>query len=264
MALFTDGPISCIEDLTAQDSQLLSVASVEGIDTTQKSAIAQEEVAMDLIAALRRVGCAGHLFWLAPQFKLDNVVVTPPLKLWHTARALELFYQDAYNNQLNDRYAGKRNQFHDMAKWAFGKLIEIGVGIAGTPVPSAAIPVLAPFTGALPDGVYYVTMAWVNRIAEEGAPATASTIATASSTFLVEPVNAGPVDAEPVSAPENAAGWNVYAGVSPDAMFRQNASLLSVGQAWEQPATLVQEGSLPGKGQKPTYLQPLPRILQRG
>ncbi len=192
MALFTDGPISCIEDLTAQDSQLLSVASVEGIDTTQKSAIAQEEVAMDLIGALRRNGCPGHLFWLAPQFKLDNVVVTPSLKLWHTARALELFYQDAYNNQLNDRYAGKRNQFHDLAKWAFGKLIEIGVGIAGTPVPRAAIPVLAPFTGALPDGVYYVTMAWVNRIGEEGAPATATTIATTSSTFLVEPVNAEP------------------------------------------------------------------------
>ena len=37
MALFTDGPISCIEDLTAQDSQLLNVASVEGIDMTQKT-----------------------------------------------------------------------------------------------------------------------------------------------------------------------------------------------------------------------------------
>jgi hypothetical protein len=254
MALFTDGPISCIEDLTAQDSQLLSVASVEGIDTTQKIAIAQEEVAMNLIGTLRSSGAAGHQFWLAPQLRLDNVVVTPSLKLWHTARALELVYQDAYNSQLNDRYAGKRNQFHDLARWAFGKLIEIGVGIAGSPVPRAEIPVLAPFTGAMPDGVYYVTMAWVNRIGEEGAPATPETIMTASSTFLVEPIN----------PPENASGWNVYAGPSPDAMFRQNGSLLSVGQAWEQPSALVQVGYLPGKGQKPTYLQPLPRILQRG
>ena len=145
MALFTDGPISGIEDLTAQDSQLLNVASVEGIDTTQKIAIAQEDVAMDLIGVLRQFGYADQLFWLAPQPKLDMVVVTPPLKLWHTARALELFYMDAYNSQLNDRYAGKRDQFHDLAKWAYSKLIEIGVGIAGTPMERAAIPALTPF-----------------------------------------------------------------------------------------------------------------------
>ena len=59
MALFTDGPISCIEDLTAQDSQLLNVASVEGIDTTQKMAIAQEELAMDLIGVLTPVWLRG-------------------------------------------------------------------------------------------------------------------------------------------------------------------------------------------------------------
>ena len=72
MALFTDGPISCIEDLTAQDSQLLNVASVEGIDTTQKMALAQEELAMDLIGVLRQFGYAEQLFWLAPQPKLDR------------------------------------------------------------------------------------------------------------------------------------------------------------------------------------------------
>jgi hypothetical protein len=254
MALFTDGPISSIEDLTAQDSQLLNVASVEGIDTTQKIAIAQEEVAMDLIGALRRFGYADQLFWLAPQPKLDTVVVTPPLKLWHTARTLELFYTDAYNSQLNDRYAGKRDQFHDLAKWAYSKLIEIGVGVAGTPVERAAISVLSSFPGALPDGLYYVTTTWVNRVGEEGAPAAPATIATTSSTFLVE---SG-------TAPGTAAGWNVYVGTSPDAMYRQNSVLIATSQTWQQPGTLIQIGSLPGKGQKPTYLQPLPRILQRG
>ena len=34
MALFTDGPASSIEDLAAQDSQVLNVASSEGIDLT--------------------------------------------------------------------------------------------------------------------------------------------------------------------------------------------------------------------------------------
>jgi hypothetical protein len=254
MALFTDGPISCIEDLTAQDSQLLNVASVEGIDTTRKIAIAQEEVAMELTGALRRFGYADQFFWLAPQPKLDSIVVTPPLKLWHTARTLELVYMDAYNSQLNDRYAGKRDQFHDLAKWAYSKLIEIGAGIAGTPVSRAAIPTLTPFPGALPDGVYYATVTWVNRAGEEGAPAEPTTVATASSTFLVD---AG-------AAPVNAAAWNVYAGIAPQAMYRQNTTLLVTGQTWEQPSALTQSGPLPGKGQKPTYLQPLPRIIQRG
>ena len=42
-----------------------------------------------------------------------QVVVTPPLKLWHTFRTLEMVYGDAYNSQLNDRYAGKRDEFHE-------------------------------------------------------------------------------------------------------------------------------------------------------
>jgi hypothetical protein len=254
MALFTDGPISSIEDLTAQDSQLLNVASVEGIDASQKIAIAQEEVAMDLLGVLNRFGYSDRLFWLAPQPNLDMVVVTPSLKLWHTARALELFYMDAYNSQLNDRYAGKRDQFHELAKWAYGKLIEIGIGIAGVPVSQAEVPTLTPFPGSLPDGIYYVTMTWVNRAGEESAPATPTTIATTSSTFLVEPG----------AAPANGSGWNIYAGTAPDAMYRQNDPLLEPGQTWEQPATVLQIGNLPGKGQKPNYLQPLPRIIQRG
>ena len=43
MALFTDGPASNIEDLTAQDSQLSERGELEGIDVTRKLALAQEE-----------------------------------------------------------------------------------------------------------------------------------------------------------------------------------------------------------------------------
>jgi hypothetical protein len=254
MALFTDGPISSIEDLTAQDSQLPTVASVEGIDVTQKIAIAQDQLAMQLLTALNRFGYFDQLFSLAPQPKLDNVVVTPPLKLWHTARSLELVYSDAYNSQLNDRYAGKRDQFQALAKWAYEKLIELGAGIAAEPIQRAAMPTVTAFPGALADGLYYVTMAWVDGKGEQGAAATETAISTTSSTFLVEPVNSPPV----------AAGWNVYAGAAPETMFQQNSSLVSLGQTWEQPAPLVLVGALPGKGQKPTYLQPLPRVIQRG
>ena len=153
MALFTDGPISSIEDMTAQDSQLPTVASVEGIDVTQKIAIAQDQLAMELLTRLNRFGYLDQLFWLAPQPKLDSVVVTPPLKLWHTARSLELVYSDAYNSQLNDRYAGKRDQFQALAKWAYEKLIELGAGIAAEPIQRAAMPtVIAVSGGSWPTG----------------------------------------------------------------------------------------------------------------
>ena len=87
MALFTDGPASCMEDLTAQDSQLLDVASVEGIDVTQKLFLAQDELALELNALLSRLSNMDQLFWLAPQPNLGSVVVTPALKLWHTFRS---------------------------------------------------------------------------------------------------------------------------------------------------------------------------------
>ena len=100
MALFTDGPASNIEDLTAQDSQLLNVANSEGIDVTVKLALAQEAIGIHL------EGLLGE----GPHRSLRHVVVTPPLRLWHTYRTLESVYRDAYNSQLNDRYAGKRDQ----------------------------------------------------------------------------------------------------------------------------------------------------------
>ena len=42
MALFTDGPISSIEDLRGHDTQIVEIANVEGIDVTKKLALAQE------------------------------------------------------------------------------------------------------------------------------------------------------------------------------------------------------------------------------
>ena len=52
MALFMDGPISNIDDLAGQDSQLLDVANVEGIDVTRKLALAQDEASEYGSAAL--------------------------------------------------------------------------------------------------------------------------------------------------------------------------------------------------------------------
>src|SRR5947209_10460018 len=132
MALFTDGPVSCILDLTARDTQLLNVAVAEGIDVTQKLALAQDELALEVATLLTRSSYVDQMLSFSAQPDLGSVVVTPAMKLWHTLRSLELVYADAYNNQLNDRYAGKRDQFRKMADSAYETLVQIGIGIVSS------------------------------------------------------------------------------------------------------------------------------------
>ena len=257
MALFTDAPPSSIDDLVAQDTQLLSVLQVEGIDVTQKLALAWDELGLELSTMLNTFGAENRLFWQPPRTNLNTVVVTPSLKLWHTFRSLEMVYEDACNNQLNNRYAGKRTFFHQRAVWAWQKLAAIGVGMTATPVAKAAIPSVSavPVMGApLADGMYYVTSAWVNQSGEEGAAADAASVSTVTGSFEVQP---GP-------APQNATGWNIYAGTDPNGMTMQNGAVLAAGQTWVQPVPLAVGGRGPGSGQAPSYLKVVPPVIQRG
>jgi hypothetical protein len=245
MALFTDGPAASVDDLTGQDSQLLDVATTEGIDITKKLALAHEELGIELAELLARAGSA------APA---ANVAVTPALKLWHALRTLELVYGDAYQNQLNDRYAGKRNEFGRRARWAFDKLAGSGIGMVWEPVPRAAPPTLAAAPGALPNDTYYVTMAWLNGPGEEGSCSPVASISLTDSGLMVTPA----------TAPAAATAWNVYVGNSPDTMTRQNLSSNAPGQAWLQLGGITSDGPSPGEGQAPGYVQVITRILQRG
>jgi hypothetical protein len=138
-------------------------------------------------------------------------------------------------------------------------LSQAGIGVASVPVPRAAMPVVtaaaAPAPGTpLPDETYYATMAWVNAGGEDGASAVPATLATSGSSLLVQPAG---------NPPKTAAGWNVYVGAGPDSMALQNGSPIAVGQTWLQPAPLA-AGRPPGPGQRPSYLKPVPRVIQRG
>jgi hypothetical protein len=257
MALFTDGLASSIDDLSAQDAQLADVASAENIDVTRKLALAQEEVALGLDALLTAMSYPEQSLWLSPRPCVNCVVVTPALRLWHSYRALEMVYADAFNSQLNDRYAGKRDQFHALANWAYDKLVRIGAGVVFDPIRRAAMPSVTAASGgaaALPDATYYATMAWINKAGEEGASAPPATVATVGGTLLVAP-------ADP---PKNAAGWNVYVGGDPDGMFRQNGTPIGATQTWTQPGPLAASGRRAGQGQVPNYIKPVPRLIQRG
>ncbi len=254
MALYIDGPPSSIEDLSAQDSQLLDVATTEGINVTGKLALAYEQLGIEMEGLLRRLVPAG--WWMAPwpSTRIASVVVTKPLRLWHTYRTLKLFYGDAYYNQSNDRYAHKRDEFELQATWAYEKLIEAGVGIAKDPVPIAETPTVTPAAGLLPMGTYYVTASWVNAAGQEGSPAVPASLSVSNQTLMVQMVN----------VPANAVGWNAYIGAAPDQMIRQNVAPIGTGANWLQPSVLMASGPVPGDGQRPTYFQPIPRLIQRG
>jgi hypothetical protein len=252
MALFTDGPVSTIGELAEHDSQLLNVATVEGIDVTTKLALAQEELAVELDTLLEPASALQPVY--PGRARLEHVVVTPPLRLWHTYRSLEMVYQDAYNNQLNDRYAKKRDQFRDLGRWAQDRLIRLGVGFAGHPVPKADEPQVSPTPGSLADGTYYVTVTWVNAQGNEGVSADPVNVTTAGSTFVVSPR----------CPPAVAVGWNVYAGVDPERLVRQNASLNAMGATWMQPGVLVTDGPRTGHGQEPDTVQSIARRISRG
>ena len=254
MALFSDGSVSSMDDLTAQDSQLAAVASVEGIDVTQKLALAYDQLAMELTGLTGRFTVAAERFWMSPVITLSNIAVTPALKLWHSGRTLDLFYGDAYFTQLNDRYKAKQAQFQALSRWAYQKLVQIGVGIVVNPVPQAPTPALNTVPGALPDGTYYVTAAWVGANGQVGAAACPNAVATSTSSFT----------ATPGTAPAAATGWNVYVGPSADSMVQQNGAPLPLNNVWVQPLGLISSGTAPGTGQSPNYYLPLPRTLQRG
>jgi hypothetical protein len=253
MALFTDGPASSMEDLMAQDTQVLNVANVEGIDIAQKLFLAQEELGLELHTLLDGSTRAEPAFWLTPAATIQNVVVTPALKLWHTFRTLQMVYQDAYSDQLNDRYAAKRDQFEQRANWAYDKLLLVGIGIVGSPVPKAKEPQVVSAAGSLANGTYYVTIAWTNNKGQAGVPSLPTVFTSVASTLLVQPS----------VPPTSAAGWNVYVGTDPGALSQQNASPIAVAQPWLQPTTIA-AGSVPGWGQSPDYLLPAPRMILRG
>jgi hypothetical protein len=254
MALLSDGSISGLDDLAAQDSQILDIANEEGINVTQKMELAQGEIEMELTSLLESLKLAAWPFSLILEPRINNIVVTPALQLWHTYCTLEMVYADAYSDQLNDRYAAKRDQFHEFANWAREKLIQNGLGICTNPVPQAATPLLIATPGNLADGTYYVTMTWVNQAGEEGSGGVPDAITTAQSTFAVQPV----------SPPGNVTGWNVYVGQTPGTMVIQNDGPIATGEVWQQPAVLITTGRTPGTGQAPNFLKSIPRVLQRG
>jgi hypothetical protein len=262
MALFTDAPLTTLDQLAAQDSAVLDVSSTEGIDATAKLTLAQNELGAELFAAASRSPFSTgspSLWWpgmiMTSTLQLSSIVATQPLQMWHAFHTLELVYRDAYYNQLNDRYLAKWNAYIDLSKWASGLLFQTGIGMVTDPIAIAQAPQVNITSGTWPASLYFVQVAWLNARGEEGMPS-AATSATAPRQSSIEVISN--------NAPANAVGWNVYVGSTVDSIMLQNAVTLDLGLPWALPGSGLVPGRAPGTGQTPNYFRQVPRYLQRG
>ena len=255
MALFSDGPPSTIDDLVAQDSFLLNVATTEGIDVGSKLQSAFNELGIELLAIFgREASIYAPVLGEAP-LDTNHLSVTPALQLWHVFKSLELVYRDAYFNQLNDRYKAKWAEFQKIADWNKSKFIDTGAGLVIDPLPLPAAPVLNYQPSTLSGGTVYLAITFVNAEGEESSPTPPTESVIPDQQQLL--VNA-------TSWPTNAVNWNVYAGISPVALYLQNTTALVLGEAWACTLPLSQDGQLVGTGQIPNVTRDLPRRIMRG
>ena len=252
--LFTDNPAIAIEDLADYETAVLDTAHIEGINPTVKIRLSTNEVGLQLQSQFTPLATNGS--GTSPVLTLANIVVTPPLRLWLLFHTLELVYRDAYFSQLNDRYQAKWNEYKELSTSSEALLFQIGVGTVADPIPQAVHPALSLVSGTLAPAKYFVEVSWKNVTGQEGSP---------SETTALDVPAGSTLQVQALSPPSNAVSWNVYAGVTPDALFLQNTAPLTPGASWIAPGSgLTTTGQQPGTGQPPTFLSTQPKILLRG
>ena len=255
MALFSDGPPSTIDDLTQQDSYLLSVAGVEGINVTNKLQLAYNELSVGLTVILgREASVYDPVLGQAP-LDVNHLSVTPVLQLWHTFKTLELVYRDAYFNQLSDRYQGKWRQFEQLARQYCSGFIDTGAGLVIDPLPMPGAPTITLQAASQPGGTAYLTITFVNAEAEESSPATTVEQTIPDGNIILAAASPWPT---------NATGWNLYGGVAPFAITLQNPSPLTLGAQTQFVLPGSTSGKVPGTGQAANVTRDLPRRIMRG
>lgn len=256
MALLTDGNPNDGEALRVYETAILDVASVEAIDLDAKLGLATEEVSEDVLDILldhtRSVDPVSNLRRIVG---VSDVVVTAQMRRWHALHTLEIVYRDAFHNQLNDRYQAKFKEYQELSRSAREHTIRFGIGLALNPIPKADAPALSSVTGAAAAAIYYVQVGWTAATGQEGA---------ASDLTELETLGGSLPRAQAVNPPKNATGFNVYLGLTPATVTRQNAVPIAVGQSFTLPASGLLPGVAPGTGQTADIYVIGGRMLRRG
>src|SRR5579863_3766419 len=148
MALLTDGNPNETEALRVYEAAILDVAKVESIDLDAKLCLATVEISQDVLDVLLGHTRAQYSITQFPlggdrrRIGVSDVVVSAQMKRWHALHTLAVLYRDAYNNQLNDRYWNKWEEYRELARGAKERTLEFGIGLVATPVPRSGTPVL--------------------------------------------------------------------------------------------------------------------------
>ena len=254
--LLTDGNPNTTEDLRVYESAILGLANSETIDLGVKLELATDEIAeavldflLDHAGTNSQVFSSSQTSTSAMQRRktgVSDVVVSRQLKRWHALHTLQVVYRDAFNNQLNDRYQAKFLEYQGLSRDARERYFRFGVGLALTPIPQAPTPAFSAVAGATPETTYYARAAWVGTSGQEGAPS--------ELTAYDAPAGSLPVVQMP-NAPAAATGFNVYLGLTPDGIARQNSTTIAVGQSFTLQETGLAAGEVPGDGQSAdTYI----------
>jgi hypothetical protein len=249
MPLFTDGNVASIEDLRDYESSILQTASVENIDISAKLKLAHRGIGFEIATHLAQHG------FKAPA-DLNRVVVSQAILHWHCLHTLEIFYRDAYNSQVNDRYLGKWKEYTKAANRARASAMALGIGMVGSAIPKAEVPAVTTHAGGgLGTRSYYVAISWQaanGAVGEQSQPL----VINAPLSTLVR-VAAG----EP---PATATGWHVYVGESDSDLRRQNISPLALRAEWLEPGTGLRSDLPAVPAQTPDWYVRTDRVLPRG
>lgn len=238
--LLTDGSPNTIDDLRVYESAVAEVAHTEMIDLAVKLDLAVEEISQDVLDFLLDRTGADPRAAVRRGVGVFDVTVTRQLKRWHAVHALEIFYRDAFHNQLNDRYQAKFREYHELSKNAREHTFHFGVGLALTPIPQAPAPVFSSVAGSIPQTVYYARASWAGPAGQEGVPCAMTT--------YYAPAGALPV-AQMNDPPAGATGFCVYLGLTSEALTLQNEIPVPIGQSFVLPETGLVQGRVPGEGQ---------------
>jgi len=255
MALFTDGILNQESNLQDRESSILNIAALEGVDTSAKRKLAQEDIGNQIKLFLLRDP------WLDPKrvwrrvHGLHDVIVSEPLKQWHAEVSIAMIYSDAYSNQLNDRYLAKLTRYQNLSEETAIRYFLTGVELVYDPVAKASCPSLSAVNGAASSATYYFALAWQNAKGQEGAPSdVVSLTASAGSVPMLAMT----------TSPANALGWSIYGGTDPGALALQYSGLLPSPLTWTMPVSGLTSGRPPGRGQSPELFVVNENKIQRG
>ncbi len=254
--LLTDGIPNDDISLQAYESSILTVSLTESIPLKPKLWLALEEISEDVLNVLLDHGSpTDPLATTRRQIGVSDVVVTPQMKRWHAVHTLEVFYRDAFNNQLNSRYQAKFEEYHELSLEARDTTYQFGIGLVLTPIPRAQMPTFSYVAGLIPETVYYVEVSWVSAAGQEGD--------ASEQTTYDSPAGSLPV-VTPVNPPVVATGFNVYMGLAANALALQTPTPVAVGESFTLPSTGMIAGRPPGTGQTPDVYVTGGSMLRRG